>query len=116
MKIDAAVSLLAALAHDCRLRAFRKLVAAGPGGLSAGALARELRVAPATLSFHLKELAAAGLIRARPEGQFIFYSASFPLMNDLVRHLTENCCGGTECELTRDAPKAARTARVRRAA
>lgn len=115
MKIDESVGLLAALAHGHRLRVFRKLVAAGPQGLAAGALAKELDVAPGSLSFHLKELARSRLITARPEGQFIFYSANFALMNRLIGHLTENCCEGGTCDLS-SARKVAAPVRVRRAA
>ena len=99
MKIDTAVGILGALAHPHRLRVFRMLVAAGKNGMSAGALAKQLRVAPGTLSFHLKELAGVGLLAARPDAQFIFYSANFRLMNEFVEHLTENCCGGAACEI-----------------
>ena len=44
-------------------------------------------------SFHIKELASAGLVSARKEGRFIYYSANYGRMNELVAYLTENCCG-----------------------
>ena len=97
MKTTSAVSLLTALGHEHRLSVFRKLVQAGPEGVSAGALSDELGVAPGTLSFHLKALTHAGLISPRPERQFIYYCANFELMNELLQHLTENCCGGRDC-------------------
>ena len=73
---------------------YRLLVQQGVSGMSAGEIAADLDVTPATLSFHLKELAHAGLVKARPEGRFIFYSADFDAMNELLAFLTENCCGG----------------------
>jgi DNA-binding transcriptional ArsR family regulator len=93
MKSTAAVSALAALAQDTRLAVFRLLVQQGPSGLAAGEIAAALAIAPATLSFHLKELAHARLVRARQQGRFIYYSADFAMMNDLLAFLTENCCG-----------------------
>ena len=92
---------LAALAQETRLATFRALVQAGPEGLNPGALSEQLGTAQATLSFHLKELKHAGLIRARQESRFIYYSADFEAMNELLAFLTENCCGGNEagCDL-----------------
>ncbi|HEX3061905.1 MAG TPA: metalloregulator ArsR/SmtB family transcription factor [Usitatibacter sp.] len=87
-----AVTSLAALAQESRLAIFRLLVEAGPTGLSVGEIGAALRVAPATLSFHLKALAHAGLIQARQDGRFIYYSASYARMNALVDYLGENCC------------------------
>ena len=90
---------MAALAQETRLAVFRLLVEQGPEGLTPGVIAERLDLAPATLSFHLKELANAGLIRARQESRFIHYSADFDAMNALVGYLTENCCrasGGCE--------------------
>lgn len=93
------VRALSALAHEARLAIFKLLVQAGPGGLSAGVIAARLAIAPSALSFHLKELTYAGLLVQRPEGRKIHYSAGFRLMNELIAYLTENCCGGSSCEL-----------------
>lgn len=98
MKPNIAVQRLGALAQESRLAVFRLLVQAGPGGLCVSEIGAKLKVAPATLSFHLKELANAGLIKARQEGRFIFYAPDFKAMNGLVGYLTENCCGGKPCE------------------
>jgi ArsR family transcriptional regulator, arsenate/arsenite/antimonite-responsive transcriptional repressor len=93
------VKALGALAQETRLAIFRLLVEQGPSGLTPGVIAEKLDLAPATLSFHLKELAHAGLVRARQESRFIHYSADFEAMRGLVEYLTENCCrasGGCE--------------------
>lgn len=92
MKAELIVACLAALAQDTRLRVYRLLVRQGPTGLAAGEIAAQLDLLPATLSFHLKELARVGLLRARQDGRFVFYAADFKRMNDVVAFLTENCC------------------------
>jgi len=99
MESSAAIASLSALAQQSRLAIFRLLVEAGRGGLSVGEIGAGLDVAPATLSFHLKELAHAGLVKARQEGRYVYYSASYERMNALVAYLTENCCirGGSRC-------------------
>ncbi|VVE33712.1 ArsR family transcriptional regulator [Pandoraea horticolens] len=89
-----AVKALAALAQGNRLAVFRLLVVAGPEGLSVGNIAETLGLANATLSFHLKELANAGLISSRQEGRYIYYAAAIDKMNALIGFLTENCCQG----------------------
>lgn len=77
---------------------FRLLVQAGPEGVPAGQLSEALRVPPATLSFHLKELAHAGLASARQEGRFVYYSADYEHMAGLMTFLTQNCCSGMPSE------------------
>ena len=62
---------LGALAPPTRLAIFRMLVEAGPGGLPAGAIAESLGLPGATLSFHLKDLAQAGLVLGRPQSRFV---------------------------------------------
>ena len=97
MNRDRAVKSLAALAQGTRLEAFRQLVQAGPDGLAAGDLAERLGISPPALSFHLRGLAQAGLVRPRQQGRFIYYSAAFDTMQSLVDFLTENCCSGSSC-------------------
>src|SRR5215470_15459233 len=92
MDSNMTVKALAALAQETRLAVFRLLVEAGPPGLTPGLIAGKLELPSATLSFHLKELAHAGLIKARQESRFIHYSANFDAMNGLIAYLTENCC------------------------
>lgn len=95
-----AVASLAALAQESRLHIYRLLVEAGPTGLAVGEIGASLRIAPATLSFHLKELVHAGLIRSRQESRYIYYSANYETMNRLLGYLTENCCArdAVDCE------------------
>jgi len=97
MNSDTVVRALGALAHESRLASFRALVVAGPEGLAAGDIAQQLGVSPSSLSFHLKDLSFAGLVSARQDGRFIFYSANFDAMTGLIRFLTENCCKGGTC-------------------
>lgn len=114
METGQAVDKLASLAQETRLRIFRLLVEAGPAGMNAGAIAEALDLAAPTLSFHVAHLARAGMVASRQEGRFIFYSASFPAMDELIAYLTDNCCqGGGQC-LPRTA--AATSSRSRRKA
>ena len=94
MEKQDALSALAALSQETRLDLFRLLVRAGPEGLSAGALAEALATPSATLSFHLKELRSAGLIRCERAGRSRIYSPDFATANGLVGFLSENCCQG----------------------
>ncbi|MCG6954251.1 MAG: metalloregulator ArsR/SmtB family transcription factor [Betaproteobacteria bacterium] len=109
METKKVVDALAALAQPSRLAIYRALVQAGPDGLPAGAIAAALGLPPATLSFHLTQLAHAGLVQGRPQGRFVIYTADFAAMNDLIGYLTENCCGGAEC-----GPAVAQPARIER--
>jgi len=97
MKTPQAVKALAALAQDTRLAIYRLLVQRGPGGLSAGTIAERLALPGATLSFHLKELANAGMVESRQDGRFVYYSANYEQMNGLLSYLTENCCQDESC-------------------
>jgi ArsR family transcriptional regulator, arsenate/arsenite/antimonite-responsive transcriptional repressor len=94
-----ALSALTALSQVIRLRAFRELVVAGPAGMTPGAIAERLGVAPSSLSFHLKELVHADLVSAEPQGRHLIYRAHFDRMSALLGYLTEHCCGGQPCEV-----------------
>jgi len=91
-----AVILLSSIAQEARLDIFRLLVQAGKAGLAAGVIGEKLGIPNSTLSFHLKELSHAGLVNSRQESRFIYYSANYDAMNQLLAFLTENCCAGQQ--------------------
>ena len=97
MEATAVIKALGALAQEHRLAVFRLLVQAGPEGLPAGALAEALGVPASSMSFHLAQLAHAGLVLQRRQSRSIIYSADYGAMNLLMGYLTENCCGGASC-------------------
>ena len=94
MEAKTAVGRLSAIAQEARLDVFRLLVKAGPEGMAAGGIARELGVPANTLSAQLLVLSNAGLVRARRDGRSIIYAIHFDAMRDLLVFLTEDCCGG----------------------
>jgi DNA-binding transcriptional ArsR family regulator len=94
--LDAA-ELLAALGHESRLAVFRLLVEAGSEGMSAGVIGEKIGLAPPNLSFHLAHLSRVGLVRKRQQKRFIYYSASYPVVDELLAYLTTNCCQGKAC-------------------
>lgn len=97
MESDNAIRALGALAQEHRLKAFRLLVQAGETGMAAGALAEALGVPPSSVSFHLAQLAHAGLVGQQRHGRSIVYRADYAAMDGLLSYLTENCCGGEPC-------------------
>lgn len=97
MNTKQAVVKLASLAQETRLQIFRLLVETGSDGLNASAIAKALDLAPATLSFHVAHLARAGLVNARQESRFIFYSVNYSAMDNLIAYLSKNCCQGNAC-------------------
>ena len=100
MEEKIAITSLAALAQPMRLRIFRALVGAGPQGMTPGVLGALLDVPASTLSFHLKGLTHAGLVKQERESRNLIYRPSIQQMNDLLGYLTAHCCQGAPCDIT----------------
>jgi ArsR family transcriptional regulator len=113
METKRAIDALGALAHEHRLAIYRLLVQRGPDGLSAGAIAEGVGLAPSSLTFHLQNLHRSGLITQRRESRSLIYSVDFGAMNELVGYLTENCCIGSGRSCAPDC-KPASVARTRK--
>lgn len=101
------VRALGALAQPMRLRVFRALVVRGRDGLTPGTMAEALDVPPNTLSFHLKALTDAGLVRTHRLGRHVVYRAELARMDTLIGYLTDHCCGGADCEVRASTARAA---------
>ncbi|MFC5989439.1 ArsR/SmtB family transcription factor [Limoniibacter endophyticus] len=90
-----ALEAFAALSQETRLRIVRLLVAAGPGGMSAGAIGEAMDGASSSrMSFHLSHLEQAGLVISRRDGRSIIYSAALPSLAALIEFLMRDCCQG----------------------
>jgi ArsR family transcriptional regulator, arsenate/arsenite/antimonite-responsive transcriptional repressor len=94
MDKQTATTVLESLASGLRLDIYRLLIRQGLEGMVAGEIATMLDVPPTNLSFHLKALTHAGLVTVEQEGRYQRYRANLALMQDLIRYLTEECCGG----------------------
>src|ERR671938_640793 len=84
------VDAFKALAHPGLLDVFFTLVKARQE-LAAGEVQETLGIPGPTLSHHLEQLRRAGLVQARRQERFIYYSVSPAMVSDLVRILTA-CC------------------------
>ena len=91
-KLERHAEQLGALGHPARPSILRYVVQRGEGGTAAGEIQLKLRIPASTLSHHLDRLASAGLLRARREGTFIYYSADYPQLRALTDYLWEDCC------------------------
>jgi DNA-binding transcriptional ArsR family regulator len=106
MKIDDAATRLEALGNETRLRIYRTLVRAGDAGLSVGRLQEKLKVAPSTLSHHVKGLVTVGLITQVREATTLVCHANYDVMRGLVDFLVAECCADAaeaECKSTKTA-------------
>lgn len=83
------VEAFKALANPGRLDVFFTLVK-GRREMAVGEILESLGIPGPTLSHHLEQLRHAGLVEARRQERFVYYSVG-PMVNDLVRLLTA-CC------------------------
>jgi arsenate reductase len=94
MDASHAAAAFTALGQATRLELMRTLLAAGPSGLPAGAIAAQLAIPASTLSFHLRALEGAGLVAATRQGRHLIYAVQLARLRALLAFLAEACCGG----------------------
>jgi DNA-binding transcriptional ArsR family regulator len=91
-KLDRHAEELSALGHPARLAILRYVVQGKPEGTPAGDIQDHLDLPASTLSHHLKRLSSTGLIQARSEGTFIYYTADYEALRALTSYIWEDCC------------------------
>ena len=92
MKLDDAAAHLEALGNPTRLKIYRALVRAGDAGLAVGRLQDKLKIAPSTLSHHLKTLIVVGLVSQVRDATTLVCHANYDVMRGLVDFLVAECC------------------------
>lgn len=106
MKNTEAIQAFIALGQESRLNVFRLIVQRGDVGLTPGQIIEKLGIPNATLSFHLKELFHANLIKVQRNGRSLIYRPNACLVKELSKFLLENCCGGKICTPVKTPKKA----------
>ena len=89
-----AIEVFSALAQPTRISVFRLLVQVGPEGLPALEVSRRLDIVPSTLSGHLSILKRSGILTATRHQREIHYAANVAAVNEMIRFLLSDCCGG----------------------
>lgn len=105
MKLDDVATKFEALGNPTRLKIYRALVRAGEAGTPVGRLQERLKIAPSTLSHHLKTLVAAGLIRQERAATTLNCHANYDVMRGLMDFMVAECCA--DSAESRDAKTAA---------
>ena len=88
-----AARCLAELGHPHRLQIFNLLVKAGEAGCRVGDVQRALGLPKSTLSHHLAELVAIGLVTQTREGRVLRCRVS-AARAALVQRFVNRCCEG----------------------
>jgi ArsR family transcriptional regulator len=94
METEAALSILAALAHPTRLSTFRLLVQHEPEGLSTGQLVEASGLTQSTFSTHLAVMVKAGLVVPEKRGRQKIQRVSIDTLRELMLFLAKDCCQG----------------------
>jgi ArsR family transcriptional regulator, arsenate/arsenite/antimonite-responsive transcriptional repressor / arsenate reductase (thioredoxin) len=87
MELNRAIHAFATLGHPGRLAVFRLLMRFAPRGVRPTEIAQALGMKPNTLSHHLSDLAACGLVQVARRGRSLHYSVDFDTAEALVGYL-----------------------------
>ncbi len=100
MNTDLAAQGFSAMGSGSRLEVLKTLVRAGDPGLSVSLIQSRTGIAASTLTHHLKNLAAAGLIDQQRDGRTINVQANYEHLRALAAFILAECC--VEQEGTQD--------------
>jgi protein-tyrosine-phosphatase/DNA-binding transcriptional ArsR family regulator len=87
MENNRAAHAFATLGHPGRLAVFRLLMRFAPRGVRPTEIAGALGLKPNTLSHHLADLTASGLVQVERRGRSLYYAADLDTTEDLIGYL-----------------------------
>ncbi|MEO5925301.1 MAG: metalloregulator ArsR/SmtB family transcription factor [Bryobacteraceae bacterium] len=87
MKEERFLEIARAVSDPTRFAILSRIAQAGPEFACAN-LTQCMEITPATISHHVKELSAAGLIEGRKEGKFTFYKVNQASWSEYLKELS----------------------------
>jgi protein-tyrosine-phosphatase/DNA-binding transcriptional ArsR family regulator len=87
MEMSHATHAFATLSHPGRLAVFRLLMRFAPRGVRPTEIAEALGLKPNTLSHHLADLTASGLVQVERRGRSLYYAVDFDTTEGLIGYL-----------------------------
>ncbi|GAA0306027.1 arsenate reductase/protein-tyrosine-phosphatase family protein [Rhodovulum strictum] len=87
MEPSSASHAFATLGHPGRLAVFRLLMRFAPQGVRPTEIAAALGLKPNTLSHHLADLTASGLVGVQRQGRSLFYAVDLDMTESLIGYL-----------------------------
>ena len=87
METYRAATAFSTLGHPGRLAVFRLLMRFAPRGVRPTEIAKALALKPNTLSHHLSDLVASGLVQVERQGRSLFYSVDLDATEGLIGYL-----------------------------
>jgi len=91
-----------AMGSESRLKVLKTLVRAGDLGLSVGEIQNRTGIAPSTLAYHLKFLAAGGVVAQEKVGRTTINRANFDALEELARFILSECCADMNRKVVND--------------
>jgi ArsR family transcriptional regulator, arsenate/arsenite/antimonite-responsive transcriptional repressor len=88
MDVSTAVAVMTVLGNKLRIEIWCKLMPHCTTGLTAGAIANQLAMAPSSVSFRLQQMAKVGALKPQPNGRYTIYSVRTELVCELCKFLT----------------------------
>ena len=93
-------AILACLGQPTRLDILKLIAPYSRGsdakGVPAGHISDALGIAPATLSFHLKDMLYRGLVSQTRDGRTIRYRGNIPALASALEYVVTEICGISE--------------------
>ena len=101
LDLKSAAGVFKVLGHPHRLAIFLRLCercgstrSGGDDAAYVGDLSKGLKIAPSTVSHHLKELRQAGVITMQRDGQYIQCCPNLPVVEQISAFIQKHCsCG-----------------------
>ncbi len=88
--------LFMAFAHPSRIAILRSLLTYSPSGQKFGELSEMLEMSPSTMTHHIREMEAAGVIQREMSGRVTWLRLNLDTLDSAIRQLTALCCCASE--------------------